>query len=204
MNVFIRFKNWYKGLPDKKKYLEVITAALSIPVLLTVIISNVGNIQERNKKDPVDDAKTEKEVITLVPIEVTKEIDPTEKPEPSQSPQITQTQECIDKVGPIELVSPLEDEVITDDPLCLQIEQQSDKYCSLIWSYKLDDDPWSEYTDKQTCLYNLENGKKKLQLKIKSSTSDEEKIISRNFEVKNITDESNTPTPTQISPAVNE
>ena len=44
-------KRWYRALPDKKRYLEFITALLTIPVLLTVAISNVMNLRQ-NKATP--------------------------------------------------------------------------------------------------------------------------------------------------------
>src|SRR3990167_11481073 len=38
-------KNWYKKLPDRKPWIDLATAVLTIPVLVTVIIINIGNLK---------------------------------------------------------------------------------------------------------------------------------------------------------------
>ena len=45
--VLEKIKKWYRNLPDKKRYLEFITALLTIPVLLTVLWSNLNNLQQK-------------------------------------------------------------------------------------------------------------------------------------------------------------
>lgn len=43
-----KLKRWYRAMPDKKRYLEFVTALLTIPVLLTVMISNILSLQQKN------------------------------------------------------------------------------------------------------------------------------------------------------------
>ena len=45
-----KIKKWYRAMPDKKRYIEFITALLTIPVLLTVLITNLSNIRQNNNK----------------------------------------------------------------------------------------------------------------------------------------------------------
>ena len=53
-----KFKDWYRNLPDKKRYIEFVTAILTVPVLITVIISNVSRINEDKKAANVNPPPT--------------------------------------------------------------------------------------------------------------------------------------------------
>ena len=43
---FKRIQKWYVTLPDKKRYFELLTAILSIPMILTVILVNMSTINK--------------------------------------------------------------------------------------------------------------------------------------------------------------
>ena len=171
-----KIRSWYRGLPDKKKYVEFITAVLTVPVLLTVLISNLSNINSNKKND-----------LTPTPVP-TKEVTITEKinqvsitptitliPSPSVNP------ECKKEVGPIRITSPVEGQLVNSNPVCILISYQVGEYCSVIYSYRIDEGDWSDYTDKTICLHNLSVGPKTLELRVKSSQSDDEITLLRNF-----------------------
>lgn len=181
-NIVIRIVKWYRKLPEKKRYIEFITALLSVPVMLTVIILNLNNLnQQKNSTQK----QTTNEKTTPIQVIITGEKqngsnEPTALPSQSaNNPSVTSTA-CIKEVGPISILSPRESEVVTKDPVCITISTQSG-YCSVNWSYRLIDGDWSDLTDKNICLHNLTNGNKTIQLKIKSTASSDEVILQRSF-----------------------
>lgn len=193
-NIFSNIKKWYQNLPDKKKYLELVSAALTVPMLLTVIVINLNNINNQKNNSstvssptttPIEiiitgsqqEDKTPPEKITNNPTTTT--ISPTITPTP-----IPSTTSCIQEIGPIEIISPQEGEIITGNSVCINISTDP-KYCSLLWSYKLDDSDWSDFSNNNICLYNLDNGKKQLQIKFKNISNDETITLERNFTYQN-------------------
>jgi hypothetical protein len=162
---------WYRKLPEKKKYVEFITAVLTVPVLLTVIIVNLNNLnQQKNSTQK----QTSNEKITPIQVIITGD-----KQSEVDNPSTTPTS-CIKEVGLVSILSPRENEVVAKDPVCIIISTQS-SYCPVRWSYRLDDGDWSDFTDKNICLHNLTNGNKTIQLKIKSSASSDEVTLQRAF-----------------------
>ena len=195
----LKIKKWYTTLPDKKKYFELFTAMLSVPMILTVIIVNLNSIN-RSKQ-------TTTTTVTAAPIQVVVEtpassssntnppqskttITPTLTPSPTATPTSTS---CKQGVGTVDISSPQEDEVVTSDNVCIIISTDSD-YCGVTWSYKLNDGDWSDFTNQNICLYNLPAGKKSLQVKIKSDVVNKTVTLARNFIYKTTI----TPTPTNI------
>lgn len=181
-NLIDKIVAWYRKLPEKKHHVEFITAVLSVPVMLTVIIINLNNLNQQ--KNANQKQSSEKIVPIQVVITGEKQNLPTETPTltASQSasvPSITPAS-CIKEVGMVSISSPRENEVVTKDPVCITIATQSG-YCSVNWSYRLDDGNWSDYSDKNICLHNLTNGNKVFQLKIKSSASSDEVTLQRSF-----------------------
>ena len=172
------------GFARQKRHVEFFTALLTVPVLLTVLMINLANIN-RDKKEPTPTpAPTEKIVVVTNPV----------TPVASGSPILTPTTpECKKEVGPVKITSPAEGQLVNTNPVCLQVSYQVSEYCSVVYSYRIDNGDWSDYTDKQICLYNLEVGPKALELKVKSSQSDDEVTLIRNFYYKS--KEAPTPTP---------
>ena len=202
---FNRLKNWYQNLPDKKKYLELFSAALTIPMLLTVIIINLNNINSQKK---TSNTSTSSNTITPIQIVITgseqdnKTLPPTKNPSlnPTITPTTTPTPtssptsvSCIQEIGPIEILSPQEGEIITTDHVCLNISTDS-KYCPLVWSYKLDSGNWSEFNSNDICLYNLDNGSKQLQIQFKNTSTNKTITLARNFTYQKTTTSTTTPT----------
>lgn len=187
-----KIKIWYRGLPDKKKYVEFITAVLTVPVLLTVLISNLSNINNSKRNDLTPTPEPTKMVATI-----TEKVDQNGvsiTPTTPVSPTPTANPECKKEVGPVRISSPIEGQLINSSPVCIQISYQVGEYCSVVWSYRVDEGDWSDYTDKAICLYDLPIGPKTLELRVKSSQSDDEVTLVRNFYFKS--KQLPTPTPT--------
>jgi hypothetical protein len=172
-----KVRRWYRKLPDKKRYLEFITAFLTIPVLLTVLLSNVSNLQHQKNAVPTPTIAPTPTPIVITPLPTARvtPIDPT--------PTNTPSAQCTPGIGPIEIVYPEENSTVSDDPVCLDIPRQGGNYCSVVWSYRINGGNWSNYTDREVCMYGLSPGTKQLDLRVKSIVSGEEKILRRTFTV---------------------
>ncbi|RJR25783.1 hypothetical protein C4578_00930 [Candidatus Microgenomates bacterium] len=188
-----KIKRWYKELPDNKRYFELLSAVLSIPVLVTVILLNVNNLENMRSRSVEKEAAGKAPEPTVIERIIEKEVSPTIEPSPSPTPPATTPQECIKEIGPVEIITPSENEVIAKDPICIEISR-SNKYCSVVWSYRINGGSWSDFTDKSICIYSLSPGEKKLELRVKSLVSNEQVLLERNFTIKS--EEIPTPGPT--------
>jgi len=177
-----KIKKWFGNVNLKKHHLELITAALSIPMMITVILVNFNNINSQKEKDKTADTVTPIQVVIDSPATQSTTTNSTATDlKVTPSPTIAPTKfECKKDIGPIEILSPQEDEIISTNNVCINISTDN-KYCSVVWSYRLGTDSWSEFNNKDICLYNLSPGKKKLQIKIKSTAVDKTVTIERNF-----------------------
>lgn len=161
-----KIKKWYLSLPDRKRYIELITATLSVPMMITVIIVNLYSIKKN---------KIVTSTATITPIQVVIEnpnatnsgrqpsiiSTPTPISTLTLTPTPTPTNPvCKKDIGEIEILSPQEGELITKDNLCINISTDN-SYCSVTFSYKLDNNDWSDYTtNNNLCFYNLTPGEK--------------------------------------------
>lgn len=183
-----KLKYSYRGLAGRKHYIEVITALLSIPMLLSVIVINFTNLSNKNKPTPTPTIQT----ITVLPQQAKADTTVARASTPTPMPT---TAECQKTIGPVEITSPTEGTTVNDDPLTINISYPKlGTYCAVVWSYRINGGSWSDFTDTAISIYNLPAGDKKLELKVKSIVSTEEKILTRNFTYKNST--SPTPSPT--------
>lgn len=161
-----------KDFPSKKPYIEFFTALLTVPVLLTVIFLNVDNIRgkaDTKATDSKDDSK-QTIVITQPPGESVRE------------KEVIVTEEaCEPGIGEFSISSPTEGENVTDNPLFIDIDYDSNGYCNIIWSYRINGGPWSSYDDRSISLYNLENGEVTLDLRVKSVVNSDQESITRTF-----------------------
>jgi len=190
-NTSKKISDWYSKLPDKKKHVEFITALLSVPVMLTVIIINLNNLKQ--SKDTTSKQPTTAPIQILITGNADREkrpfpsvsLNPSISPTPTLSPTPSPTAAaCKKQIGPVTILSPQESEIVTKDTVCINITTDN-TYCSVVWSYSLNGGSWSDYTDKDICLYNLSSGNKTIQLKVKSSVSDEVIQLQRSFIYKN-------------------
>lgn len=164
---------------------------------------NYVNIQEkRTVPEPTPSVTVEQPhstsptVITIIR-DVTN---PTPTPELNVSPSLAPSPTiCLKEIGPIAIRSPEENATVTSNPLQIFIDYDQGDYCSVVWSYRLNDGTWSEYGDNDIVIYNLPSGKKTLELRVKSIASPASKTLKRTFTYTNpqetITPTS-TPTPT--------
>lgn len=190
-----KIKRWYHKLPDKKRYLEFVTALLTIPVLLTVIISNVQTLQKQKAEENISPTPTVN-VRDDRPPGSPRDMNST-TPTLTPTPTVTPSAQCIKEVGPISIVYPGEGSTISTSPLCVDISRTGVDYCAVVWSYRINGENWSDYTDKSICLYGLSAGSKTMELRVKSIVTGAETILTRNF----IFQGAGTPTPTSTASA---
>lgn len=176
-----KIKKWYRALPDKKRYVEFLTAILSVPVLVTVILINLGNLNQNKSKTTTGATATPIQIELKTPTMADRpKMSPPQ--EQNSTPTVTPTSsDCKKEVGPVSITSPKEGETISDSPLCIEVSYEIGEYCAVAWSYKINNSAWSSYTDKDICLYNLTSGEKTLKLKVKSIASSDEETLERNF-----------------------
>ncbi len=169
-----KFLNSVKKVPERKHYLEFVTAALSIPVLLTVILVNINNLNSSKRSPELTPAPSTppREIIirenTGIP-----NVQPT-----TVTP--TSTELCIKEVGPISIVSPREGETVTDNPVNFVIRHDN-KYCAVVWSYRINNGSWSEYSSNAPSIYNMPNGNVRFQLRVQSTVSTDTDSIELSF-----------------------
>jgi hypothetical protein len=195
-----KLSNWYKGLPDKKRYAEFISAFLSIPVLVTVIISNVNNLNKT--KEPVQQP-TPTQIVQYVPVGNVGGANTKQTPEkaPVTTPSVSvgpTNGECKKEVGPVDISYPSEGTTITENPVPVVVSYHTGEYCAVVWSYRINGGVWSQFDDKSFALFNLPEGDKRLELRVKSIASGQEVFVVRNFYYQT----SDSPTPEATESAV--
>lgn len=164
----------YRSLPDKKQYIEFFTALLTVPVLLTVIILNVNNLKNQNKPSEENKQDTRPIIITTAPNNK-DEKDPT--PMPSKK-------ECKEEIGPISIIYPEEGSTVDDEPLNINIKYDRNTYCAVVWSYRINNGRYSDFDDKSIALFNPPNGTIVFDLRVRSLSSGDEKLLKRTFTYK--------------------
>lgn len=202
-----KFKNWYSGLPDKKRWIDVITALLSIPVLLTITWSNLSRIKsEKNNNIPSNPTPQ----IIVTNGNNHKEDD--NQREPTSTPEVTKTEEkitssptptpiCKLDPQPFQINFPSEGETIKVDPVCVVLEAEKDGYCLTKWAYRINNSTWSSYTNDPICLYNMAVGNVRLEVRVKNMVSGREKTYIRNFIYQKEVQVTASPTPSvSVSP----
>lgn len=158
-----------KKAPQKKHHLDFIVAILTIPVLLSVIFLNYSNLQ-KNKTSTIPNpspTQNEKQVIVI--------------PQKDSSSPAPTSSTCKKEIGPVNISSPKEGGIISDNPVCITVNYNDTNYCSVVWSYRINNGTWSDYNSGNPCIYNLPNGNIKFDLKIQSTVTQEEQTITRNF-----------------------
>lgn len=158
-------KRGLKGIHTKKPYLELIAAALTIPVLLTVIILNLNNLKGNNKAAESNKTQT---IVIAQPSQGEKEV-------------VVTKESCKPGIGNISIASPDEGDSVSDNPVNVDINYDANGYCNVVWSYRVNGGTWSSYDDRSIALSNLSNGNVKFDLRVKSVVNSDQKQLSRNF-----------------------
>src|SRR5258706_5320632 len=107
-----------KKLPASKPHLEFIAAILTIPVLITVLLLNLANINSSKKATltPIPSAQNN------IPVHTVERVT---SPNPTANPT-----SCIKGIGPIDISYPQEGQVVSDSPLCIGITYTQGDYCA--------------------------------------------------------------------------
>lgn len=161
---FLKFLQ--KGI-ERKHYLEFITAALSIPVLITVLVLNLSSLNGQKKNTVVTPTPQVKEIIIHDNTGV--------------SPRPTDIPSCRKEVGPVTISYPKEGATVTDNPVNFIISYEDEAYCSVVWSYRINNGTWSEYSSNSPSIYNMPNGQIKFDLRVQSTVSQDQQVLSRTF-----------------------
>ena len=173
-NLIKKTRYSYRALPDKKQYIEFFTAALTVPMLLTVIIINLNNLRSNKQVQPTPTPTAERPIIVNLPTGTEKG---------TVVPQNTNAA-CKKGIGSISIEYPEEGSTSFDNPLQIDIQYQQGEYCAVVWAYRINDGKFSDYDDKSIALYNVPNGVVRFQLKVKSIVTGEEKTLTRTFTYK--------------------
>ncbi len=165
-----RTRRFVKTFP-KKHHVEYITGILSVPVLLTAVALNFINLQNNTKKQqPASPTPVERQIIV--------EVKPNENDTGSKATPIPA---CKKEVGPISISSPREGQTLSSNPVCITINYDDENFCSVVWSYRINEGDWSEYNSNSPCLYGLPTGDVKFELRLQSTVSQDAETIERNF-----------------------
>ena len=168
-----------RKLPEKKHYVEFFTALLSVPVLITVIMLNLNNLQSSNKKAAVITPQITQQTI-YVPESKNSNNTVTSTPAPTITTSISNSA-CNPDIGPVSITSPAEGDTVTNNPVNITIDYKTGTYCAVVWSYRINNGNWSDYDDKSIALYNVSQGNVKIDLRVKSIANGSEKDLTRNF-----------------------
>src|SRR3989338_8916423 len=106
--MLVKVKNWYRDLPENKKWVDMITAVLTIPVLLTIIISNIGNLKKvRSQEELAENTQPALERI-IIKENGTAIVSPTNQ----KASELSPTPMCNSKLPNYEISYPLEGDKI--------------------------------------------------------------------------------------------
>lgn len=163
-----------KKLKLQKMHLDYVAGVLSIPLLIMGLIVNFSNISKKNV--PATASPTPQ--VIVVPEKNVSEKDTAPQKVVEQPVNPTS---CKKTVGPITIDYPKEGDTVNDNPVCFTIDYPDDNYCSVVWSYRVNNGSWSEYNKNAPCLYDLPTGQVSFQLRVTSTVSDDTKSLTRNF-----------------------
>lgn len=190
-----RVRKVIQGLPSKKQYFELVGAMLSIPVLITVILLNTNSLRNNTAKST---APTPAVIVTEKDRVITQPPQVIYQNSGSGSSTGSSSASCTKDVGQVRIASPREDEVVSTNPVCFDIASDDDSICPLVYSYRVDGGSWTDYSKNTVCLYNLQSGSHTVDVKVKSSQSDDVVQLRRSFQMgqTNTTSPTATPSPT--------
>jgi|SRR5579872_3380328 len=171
-------KRKIEKLYEKKPIIEFIVAVLSIPSILLLLLLNIKSLTSNSKATPtvtpgITSAVTGSNTI-FFSRPVTRETKSTLLPNATQAP-------CIEGLGPVSIGSPNEGDIVTTNPVEVDVSYDDSKYCSAVWSYSVNGSSWSNYDNNSVALYNLPNGPIAFHLRVKSLTNSDSTSLTRNF-----------------------
>jgi hypothetical protein len=157
------------------------------------IASNISNLQKPSTKtQATSDNSTQHELQITSPVR-SKSQDATQSPIPTSSIQTllaksstdtitpTPAQACKKEIAPVSITYPAENQTVSGSPVCIDLAYDSNAYCSMLWSYRLDQNSWSDYIDKSICIANMTGGAHEIDVKVKSIATSGEQLLKRTF-----------------------
>lgn len=172
MKLFKKIKNIIKR--PRKHHLDYLAATMGIPFVLLLFYINITNLQNRDKVK--DEAPTKQEKVI---IEREKLVAPSGGNQVQNQAATPVT--CKKEIGPISISFPKEGQKVTENPVSFIIKHNSDEYCTVVWSYRINGSSWSEFSSNSPSVYNMPKGNIKFELRIQSTISDDEESLTRNF-----------------------
>lgn len=160
-------------LHKAKPHLDYVAALLTIPVLITAIIINVTNLQNRSKATPTPTPVTQARTYGNTGIQTVKV---TSAPPPTDRPG------CTPGIGNISIDSPQNGDVVNTNPICINISYQSQNHCGVVWAYRINGGPLSDYSNNSVCLYNVPAGPVSFSLQAKSLVNSDIKTLGVTFQ----------------------
>lgn len=185
---------WFHHLPDRKRYFDLVAGVLGIPALVLVIILNYNNLQS-NKKTTTPAPTPVQTSTTPIIIQTGPSSGSQNSNNTSPTPSSTA---CKKQIGPISISYPQEGATVSDNPLNIIINYNDSDYCSVVWSYRINGGQWSDYSSNSIALYNMPSGNVTLDLRVQSTVSQDQSMITRHFTYNG---SNNNPTPTASSSA---
>jgi hypothetical protein len=171
-------KKRIEKLYEKKPIIEFIVAVLSIPSILLLLLLNLkaltNNSNAKLTPTPTGSISVPGTNNSFFSRPVTREPKTTLLPNESQAP-------CIKGLGPVSITAPNEGDIVSSNPVEVDIAYDDSKYCSAVWSYSINGSNWSDYNNTSVALYNLPNGPIRFQLRIKSLTNSDSTTLTKNF-----------------------
>lgn len=157
-----------------KPYLEIVTALLSIPFLITITLLNLNALNNINNANPTPTPQSatvpNSKGFFAAPVESSQTATPSSGKE-----------NCIEGLGPVAITSPNENDTVSDNPVYVNISYDDTEYCRAAWSYRINGGNWSGYDDRSVALYNLPPGQITFDLRVKSIVTSDEKSLTRKF-----------------------
>jgi hypothetical protein len=169
----VKKKPLHTKLIKKKPYIEFVTAFLSIPVLITVLLLNFNTLKNiGGQPTPTPEPGGTQTGFYAAPIGTNK---------PAATIGAGTPGPCKNGLGPISIDTPNENDIVSNNPVTININYDNSVYCGAAWSYRINGSTWSGYDDRSLALYNLPPGHVKFELRVKSISSSNEKTVTRNF-----------------------
>jgi hypothetical protein len=177
-------KRTLERLYDKKPLIELIVAILSIPSIILLVILNLNSLRNLNST-----AKPTGGPVPTVPNTTSQtgevnrnffSVPLTRTPQPTQAP-LTSQAPCNKSLGPVSIISPGEGDVVSSNPVEIDISYDDSTYCGAVWSYSVNGSNWSSYGNNSVALYNLPDGPITFQLRVMSITSTDQTTLTRHF-----------------------
>ncbi len=171
-----RFKKGIHYITDRKHYVDVIIALLSVPALVTALILNINSLQTKKASStatPTVVVQSSPQVV--VPTEAVRIVTQAASPLPTSGPS------CTPGIGQLTIAYPQELQTVSDNPLCIELDYDAQNNCQVVWRYRINGGSWTNYGNDSACMYSLPSGQNTFDLQVKSLSSQNMESYTRHF-----------------------